>query len=410
MGLLLPRRIAPGIAAIVGTLIIAGPAGGVAGVPEPPAVPVVAPPPVSLPEVPPAVPPPVSLPAVPQAPAPAPSIPQLESPTQLESVPEPQSAPLSEVAQPGSATASRSPSTPPSVPDTGGPSPAPNGSASPGSSSADPASLGASAEPGRAGLGDRLDADRKLRATVDALSGCLYAVPVFERGVLRLRTGFGGKKGLSRGQVARRLNASRDGVRRAERRGVRGLRQAARTDGCGKSATSGGPGLPEGLVISLLATGGGAIAGEPLAASNDLDGRQRADGKADGDAVAGGQGSGRGALGEDGPSPSIPSSPVEDRDNGPWLLIVLALALSALALLGSLGTRRRERPSVASVVARRPQRRRPTKLSCAFCRSKRIATNPAHGVYRCVDCGFSGALSPTPHAEAGKMHDVSKRS
>lgn len=413
MGPQLLRRAAPGVVAIVGALVIAGPAGGVAGAPAPPVIPPVAPPPVSLPdpvslpEVPaPVLPvesPPVSLPELPPAPTPAPSVPQLEAPAeleapaQLEPVPDPQSPALSEAAEPESATASPPPSVP-SPPDGGGvaqtPSRPENGSASPSSPARSP-SAGLPVGPGRdrAGSRHRLDADRKLRATVEELSGCLYAIPLFERGVLRLRTGLGGKKGLSRAQVARRLNASRAGVRRAERRGVRGLRRAARTGGCG-SSSAGSAGSSVGLTIPVLATVGGAIAGEPLAALNDLEARQHAGGRG---AVAGFQETG-GTRGEDGRSQSTAPASAAERDRSPWLLIFLALVLGGLTLLG------------AAIARTGRGRRQAAQLSCAFCSSKRVATNPIRDVYRCADCGFSAQLAGAPQAEAGKMDGVAKRS
>lgn len=379
---MLLRWTALSTAVVAGTLVIAAPSGAVAGVPVPP----IEFPSVSLPKVPPA---PVQAPSLPQVEPPTAleSPAQLESPPQLESVPEPQLAPPTEAAEPRSAPRA----------DSGGVAEAPtgseSGSAPPVSFAADPASADRSVSPGpdRTGLHYRLAADRKLRARVEELSGCLYAV--FERGVLLLRAGLGDKKGLSRGQVARRLNASRLDVRGAERRGVRDLQRAASTDGCGNSDHAGGSAFPGGLAIGTLAAVEGAIAGETSMASNDIDGRQHPGGTVDEVAVRGFQESG-GARGENGPFQSTASASAEDRDRSMWLLIFLGLALGGLALFGALSTRTGGQ----------------AEFRCAFCESKRVATNPTQGSYRCVDCGFSGQLAGTPQSEAGKMNEVSKRS
>ena len=407
MGSLLLRWAAPSVTAIAGTLVIAATAGGVAGVPEPVAVPTVPafePPPVSVPEVP-------STPVPAPATVPAPSLPQLEPPTELD--PPTQVQPVSETQAAAPIEAAESRSASPSdnggvaqaanVSASPGPSPteapAPNDSASPGASPTEAASatVSVSPAPDGAGLRYRLGRSPKLQATVEELSGCLYAVSAFERRVLVLRTGLGGKQWLSRGQVARRLDATRAGVWRAERRGVRGLRQAARTDGCGESSSLDGPASAAGLAIPVLATVDRAIAGQALRALNDLDGRQLADEGG----VAGFQASGVGRTA---------SASAEDRDGSTWLLIFLSLVLGALALLGSLSTRGGGHPSVAAFLPHKPRRRRAARLSCAFCRSNRVATNPSHGLYRCVDCGFSGRLNGTPQAEAAKMRDASQRS
>jgi len=336
-------------------------------------------------------------------------MPKLKPPTELESAPEPPSDPLTEAAEPRAATASPSPLT-----DDGAVAEAPGDPASPGSSPSEPASGAPSRIAGRARLRARLAADRRLRATVEELSGCLYAVGAFERRVLRLRTGLGGGKGLSRGQAARRLGAPPAGVRRAERSGVRGLQRAARTDGCGRSANAGSAGFPGGLASAVLATVERATAGEPLAAlSDDLDGSRPAGDDADSGGVAGFQESGarRDTSGEREPPQINAAATTKDRDLTTWLLLVfLALVLSGLALLGSVGTRRGRHRTATSVLFGRRGPRQATEPSCAFCRSKRVAVNPTHGLYRCADCGFSGQLSGAPQAEAGKMHDASKQS
>jgi hypothetical protein len=77
---------------------------------------------------------------------------------------------------------------------------------------------------------------RRLRAVLARLEGCFYALSRLERRVLVLRAGLNGRRAHSRSGVARRLNISRRGVRRTERRGLRRLRAAARRDGCATSA------------------------------------------------------------------------------------------------------------------------------------------------------------------------------
>jgi len=76
---------------------------------------------------------------------------------------------------------------------------------------------------------------RALRRDVRRLRGCLDAVSPFERQVLVLRAGLAGRA-HSRSEVARVLDTSAPRVHRGERSGVQGLREAARSTGCGGRA------------------------------------------------------------------------------------------------------------------------------------------------------------------------------
>ena len=102
--------------------------------------------------------------------------------------------------------------------------------------------------------GRRARADR-LRRAVGRLRGCFYAISRSERQVLILRAGLGGSPALSGREVARRLGVSTVRVRSLERRGLRRLRSAGRTDGCGRPAPAVGPGSALGTVFVELRSG-----------------------------------------------------------------------------------------------------------------------------------------------------------
>ena len=101
---------------------------------------------------------------------------------------------------------------------------------------------------------------------VARLGGCLSSVPAGQRRVLVLRTGSGPGEPLSRRAVAARLDATPRQVARAERRGVRHLRAAARNGGCGLEPA------PAASTTTVSTTGGSeppAAAGAPTARADD---------------------------------------------------------------------------------------------------------------------------------------------
>jgi hypothetical protein len=89
--------------------------------------------------------------------------------------------------------------------------------------------------------------DRRLRANVRPLEGCVGALRRAERRVLRLRAGLGDERPHTRRRVAQILRVSTRRVSRLERRGVRRLRGLVRAGRCS------GDGIPAGD------TGGGTI-------------------------------------------------------------------------------------------------------------------------------------------------------
>jgi hypothetical protein len=79
----------------------------------------------------------------------------------------------------------------------------------------------------------------KLRRRVARLQGCFYAISAFERRVLLMRTGLGGRRALSGGEVAARLGVSKRRVRHTEGHALRRLGAANHTDGCGRVGSGG---------------------------------------------------------------------------------------------------------------------------------------------------------------------------
>lgn len=80
---------------------------------------------------------------------------------------------------------------------------------------------------------------RELRRSMPALGGCLGFATPFQRRVLILRSGLGPGPPLTRRATARRLERSSRSVARAEHAGLRRLRSARRTSGCGSGALAG---------------------------------------------------------------------------------------------------------------------------------------------------------------------------
>jgi sigma-70-like protein len=256
-------------ATVAASLTLAGEAAGLPGLPTL-EVPTLQPAP-SLPvaPTPPSLPPAPSLPSVPvpSAPstpsAPVPGVPTVQQPRQttdtLGSVPGSEGGGSSPRVDPRSTRSGRRADYPERRPD--GQSPASEArSGTPGT----PTSRARRRRGARRGR-QRSEAAPRFQRAVKKLQGCLYATSGLERRVLSLRAGLRGDP-LSRRVVAERLGLSVGRVRRLERRGLRRLRAADRSDGC-RSATSLALGEEEGAQMMVAA----AQAGPRLAPVTALD-------------------------------------------------------------------------------------------------------------------------------------------
>lgn len=413
------RWLVPAVGSVVGVLALSGTAAGVdvgpvsvpgAGELVPPSqLPSTpAPPPVSAPTPAAPVVPRVKVPSVRVPPVQtAPPVPKLQPPTQLQSAPRAPSSP---------AAAPRTPESPASA-----------GSATQGASTLGTPRASGSGPAATAGSEPRLDAgartrrqrlgeaarDRRLRRVVEDLSGCLSSVPRFDATVLALRAGLGDRAPRSRSQTARRLNTSAKRVGSAERRGVRGLKNARRRGACGatESGAGGGPtGRKTGVqrAASLAAPGvgeRGSVLGVTRSSNDDSRG-SRPD---------------RPEAGRTGSStPPRPSStpPRPSRASGssdgsptePWMAPALLLGLATVGILTTILGRGLPTPAVAlSTLSQRRGRRadggkaRASTLLCAFCQSSHVAVNSREGVYRCARCGFGGTLTGADAPGLAKM-------
>jgi hypothetical protein len=117
------------------------------------------------------------------------------------------------------------------TPTSGGP-----GTGMPGSGGSSPIGVGGPGGAGTLGAGAfvvRGGSDvLQLRAALDPLLGCYYALSPIQQEVLALRAGLDGGTPISRGQVAAAFGVSPAEVERTERSGLRALRSAATEDGC----------------------------------------------------------------------------------------------------------------------------------------------------------------------------------
>jgi hypothetical protein len=111
-----------------------------------------------------------------------------------------------------------------------------------------PASEGSPARHARARIARR---ERRLKATVASLGGCLSALPANQRELLELRTGYGAAAPLSPRAAAARLHVNAANMAARERRAVRELRAAAGTHGCGRTSE-----VVAGVVSFIAATFG----------------------------------------------------------------------------------------------------------------------------------------------------------
>jgi hypothetical protein len=177
----------------------------------------------------------------------------------------------------------------------------------------------------RARARERRKDARRLRAILSKLEGCFYALSRLERRVLVLRAGLDGRRPHSRSGVAKRLNISRKGVRRTERRGLRRLRRAARSDGCAVRARASGAGdVPLGGFIGPVA------ALEPVASRT----------AASIGAPAPSEFLRRGEAAE--PAPSSPFPNLDGGGSGAsgWLVVGASWAVAMLAVLSLVGLNR----------------------------------------------------------------------
>jgi len=95
---------------------------------------------------------------------------------------------------------------------------------------------------------------------VEQLRGCFYVLSRLQRRVLAMRAGLGERPAMSRAAVAAQLETSRVRVRRVERRGLRRLRRAERSDNC---AGHGGPARTGAAVAAAARPLLVALAAEP---------------------------------------------------------------------------------------------------------------------------------------------------
>jgi hypothetical protein len=210
---------------------------------KPPTVTVKAPPPPTIaptPKVPPAKPPTVTVKA-PSVSTTTPVVGSRSTPSVTVGTPSPTPRTSGGAAGAGATTTARS------AP--GGSSPVGAGSASSASGSGAKAaglqpfgSVGAGARPGAdhhraAALGGHAGArERRLKALVARLSGCLGALPGAERQLLELRTGVHGGAALSARVVADRLGIGARRLARREAAAVRHLRARARASDCSRGS------------------------------------------------------------------------------------------------------------------------------------------------------------------------------
>ena len=169
----------------------------------------------------------VQTPTVPDVRVPSvPSAPRLRSTPSLHSVAGPSTGGSAPSA--GAAPAAASPA-------------APAAQSAPGSTASPTAPAPAQARSSGRASGTRSSSrERSFRHTARRLEPCLFALSGFDRRVIVLRAGYGGRRALSRGRVARRLHTSVRRVRGAERRALSELRTTSRTRGCLGGAGSGG--------------------------------------------------------------------------------------------------------------------------------------------------------------------------
>ena len=408
MGMQGLRRLVPAVVSVVGVLALSGTAAGVdvgpvsapgAGELVPPSQlpPTPAPPPVSAPTPPAQVVPRVKVPPV-QVPAvqTKPPVPKLQTPTQLQSAPRASSPPAAAPRAPGSTASAGSAAQ--GVSTRGTPRAAGSGPAATAGSQPRP---GAGASTRRQRLGEAVR-DRRLRRVVEDLSGCLSSVPRFDAAVLALRAGLGDRAPRSRSQTARRLNTSAKRVAGAERRGVRGLKDARRRGACGAGATeSGAGGGPTGRKTGVQRAA--SLAARTVRERGDVLGVTRSGGSANSDGTRPDRPE-AGTRGSSAPPPPSSTPPRPSRASGPsdgspvepGMAVALLLGLATLGLLvtTALGrglptptaalSKRRERPGSAA---------RASTLLCEFCQSSHVAVNSREGVYRCARCGFGGTLT-----------------
>jgi hypothetical protein len=281
----------------------------------------------------------VKVPQLPEAPVQVPSLPQVQLPsTKTPSVPSGGSG------GGGGGGSVQTPSLPstnlPSVPvpnfgggsggsGGGGSSPShsggSSGSSSSGNSSGSGSGSGGSSQSNRA-------SERRLRDSAQELRGCLGTISHFERRVLIIRAGIGGRP-QSRAATARQLRTSSRRIARAERSAVRRLRIALKSGRCATSGTVGGSISSAGLLAAVATpsqippgSGSGSGSGKQIDRVAVKDVSASSDPKTkDGEPILG--------------APAGSTSPPPADQSGP---IILLWAIGALILgLGTVGLLRR---------------------------------------------------------------------
>jgi hypothetical protein len=301
----------------------------------------------------------VDVPSTPSLPKPpsTPTVPDLPSEPAAPAAPRVETPQLPQTPDTRSPTSTSSPAGAPGTGSDGAPGAAP-GSATAGADSDQRGEVSSAAaersQPGReTSPTARREArtTRKLRRAVRQLQGCLYAISGFERRVLSLRAGIGDAPTLSRQAVASRLEVSTKRVRRAERRGVRRLRRANRSLGCGATSLHGTTAED----VETLVTAGQQ--GPQFAAVSDLDRDRRSvasSGSSDTGAVRGAE-AGSGQTRNAGGRGRIATATADPTGGsaGPALAGIAAGVLLLTALLVLL--LRRARPAAASSTGWEPE-------------------------------------------------------
>jgi hypothetical protein len=227
-------------------------------------------------------------------------------------------------------------------------------------------------------------------------------VAPYDAAVLALRAGLGsGNKPLSRTKVAQRLRTTGANVQRAEQRGVRALKAANSRTGCGEAASgpAGGAGPSVEPAQPVLALVGSLVSGRSTSPPAVAHTRHNPGTRPQ-------PSSGRPDVGVRHAS----ATSVGGNSYLRWILVLIGLLIVVSlvvlverrpAVLAAPPRRRRKRPKPAK--AAKPVKPAKVELSCSYCQSRTVVFNPRLEIYRCVDCGFSGALPPAFLAKVGRM-------
>lgn len=210
-----------------------------------------------LPVQPPTVP---KLPALPKLPStPVPSVPDVTAPS-APSTPQLQSTPSLRSGGGGGAPSTGAAPAPGSAPAAGAaPVTAGGGAVQTGGPGSGSGARSAATPRERRARTVKARRERRFQRAARKLEPCLFALAGFDRRVIVLRGGYGGRRPLSSARVARRLHASTRRVRVAERRALRTLRATHRTHGCLGSSTA--------ITVAAIAAPAESGGAQPLLAS-----------------------------------------------------------------------------------------------------------------------------------------------